>query len=180
MLIILLRKNYKYQILSDCNHVHFEHPLSLFFQVAGKLEIRVVPKELVNKNNPPRPQTLSPTKPVQNGDADQHPADNYNNEAQDSPQKPKFERTKSILKQSSKEKEAGDLPSPRRENICFAPADESCANEGDKEPAKACDNKDIDQETQCDMRKNECAQKVASIGTEAVDVGTKTIDKQIG
>lgn len=155
------------------------------FQVAGKLEIRVVPKELVNKTNVPRPQTLSPVKLVQNGDADHHDAEVCTNEAHDSPQKPKIERTKSILKQSSKEKEAGDIPSPKRENITFAAATGECQHsrkdndEVDKEPAKECDSKDVDQEIQCDIRKN-CIQKVASTGTEAVDGESKTTDKQIG
>lgn len=143
-----------------------------------------MPKELVNKNNVPRPQTLPSMKPVQNGDADHHNADVCTNEANDSPQKPKIERTKSILKQSSKEKEAGDIQSPKKENITFANASE-CQHrrkendEDDNDPAKTCDNKDVDQEIQCDIRKN-CIQKVVSTGTEAVDVETKTTDKQIG
>lgn len=139
-----------------------------------------MPKELLNKNSPPRPQTLSPTKPIQNGDADHPQGNNCTSEVQEPPQKPKIERTKSILKQSSKEKESGELSSPKRENISFAPANVPSAVESDKELINACDNKDVDQEIQCDIKKNECAQKVVSIGTEAVDLGSKTIDKQIG
>ncbi|CAH1184491.1 unnamed protein product [Phyllotreta striolata] len=87
-------------------------------EVAGKLEIRVVPKEKAT-----RPQNLSTKPPVQNGHSEA--ASEQNNDgrrAKDSPQKPKVERTKSILKQSSKEKaESLELPSPKKDNISFAP-----------------------------------------------------------
>lgn len=156
----------------------------IFLQVAGKLEIRVVPKDLANKANA-RPQTLSPSKPVQNGDADHHQVGGVTNGTSDSPQKPKIERTKSILKQSSKEKEVGDLPSPRRENITFAPGSECPHGKNEdvndeKETKNTGDSKEVDQEIQCDIRKNNCNQNVTSTGTEAVDLGSKTIDKQIG
>lgn len=102
--------------------------------MAGKLEIRVIPKE--PQSPPPqspqqqpqpqspkqqqRPQTLSPpSKPPQiaeelrNNDHAAHPPD---------PPKIKLERTKSILKQSSRERtEHPELHSPKRENITFAP-----------------------------------------------------------
>lgn len=146
-----------------------------------------MPKELINRGNVPRPQTLSPSQPLQNGDIDRRRMDGCNNEAPESPQKHKIERTKSILKQSSKEKETGDMPSPRRENITFALGIElqerrNDGTEGDncKKKAEVSDNRDVDRETQCDMRKNSCTQNVASTETEAVDVGTKTVDKQIG
>lgn len=143
-----------------------------------------MPKERINKNNVPRPQTLSPSKPVQNGDTDHHHTDGCTNETHDSPQRSKMERTKSILKQSSKEKEAGDMPSPRKENITFAPVSEcqirSDTVENVKETKKPCDTKDVDRETQCDIRKNNSAQNFVSTGTEPVDIEAKTVDKQIG
>nr|XP_022907207.1 uncharacterized protein LOC111418777 [Onthophagus taurus] len=71
-------------------------------EVAGKLEIRVVSKETKQ-----RPQTLTPEKPPICGPVIP----------------PKLERTRSILKQASKE--SHEVPqSPKRENICFAPEPE--------------------------------------------------------
>lgn len=156
-----------------------------FQQVAGKLEIRVVPKELVNKSHVIRPQSLSPSKVDQSGEVDR--IEIASNEGQDSPQKTKFEKTKGILKQNSKEKEAGDMPSPRRENITFAPTNE-CHKRGeddvikDKEilMMKACENRDVDRETQCDIRKDTCFHSLVSTGTEAVDLEKKTLDKHTG
>lgn len=91
-------------------------------QVAGKLEIRVVPKETSSapRSPPPaqRPQTLSPpSKPPQN-------IFEHTNGGSAPPQPPmiKLERTKSILKQGSKERcDHPELHSPKRENITFAP-----------------------------------------------------------
>lgn len=120
------------------------------FQVAGKLEIRVVPKEPAPppKEDPPRPQTLSPQHPEGNGvqrtkeEAAQAGDNDTKDEgvqakgeedaprAKDSPPsqpRRKVERTKSILKQGSKERQenqgesAPPLPSPKREQITFAP-----------------------------------------------------------
>ncbi|KYB26867.1 tau-tubulin kinase homolog Asator isoform X2 [Tribolium castaneum] len=72
-------------------------------EVAGKLEIRVVPKENVPK---PPESTESAERPIV-----------------------KLERTKSILKQSSKERNEGqEMPSPKREQITFAPE----VDEGEK------------------------------------------------
>ncbi|GJQ75439.1 hypothetical protein Trydic_g23606 [Trypoxylus dichotomus] len=106
-------------------------------EVAGKLEIRVVPKE--TKEQPPsvpRPQTLSPQKTVpadaitpenksNNETAGQTvPAAQPPSSGQSSP-KVKLERTKSILKQTSKERSDNhhyhDIQSPKRESITFAP-----------------------------------------------------------
>lgn len=91
--------------------------------MAGKLEIRVVPKELINQANVPRPETLCTSKPpLQNGHSELPQERSHQTQNTDSPQKPKIERTKSILKQSSKEKgETPELASPKRENITFAP-----------------------------------------------------------
>lgn len=92
-----------------------------------------MPKEQVNKEPlAPRPQTLSPVKTpnVQNNVDNKHNLSNngeiLNGEAvtkePSSPPKIKLERTKSILKQSSKERgENPDLHSPKREQITFAP-----------------------------------------------------------
>lgn len=138
-----------------------------YLKVAGKLEIRVVPKETKEQPNqqtprstpPPaqRPQTLSPQKPPPSDT----PATNNksNNEPalppasstappsggqQNSP-KVKLERTKSILKQTSKERTENtyhDLQSPKRESITFAadievvkPVDKKSddSNNGEKE-----------------------------------------------
>lgn len=109
----------------------------IIFQVAGKLEIRVVPKEQTTPRDPPpaqRPQTLSPpSKPPAQINHDEHPKTNHiiinnnvsSNNHQPQPTEPpkiKLERTKSILKQSSKERsEHPELHSPKRENITFAP-----------------------------------------------------------
>lgn len=73
-------------------------------EVAGKLEIRVVPKENIVS---PKPQTI----------------ELETNEQIEEKPKVKLERTKSILKQSSKEKNENNqevLSSPKREQITFA------------------------------------------------------------
>lgn len=84
------------------------------------MEIRVVPKELMTQNVP-RSKTLNFEKPAKvnkivNGKESLTPSV----EQHGSP-KVKLERTKSILKQSSKERTDLDLPSPKRESITFAP-----------------------------------------------------------
>lgn len=77
------------------------------------------------------------------------------------------------------------MPSPKRENITFAQITDSHLQrydneqEEEKELAKACDSKEVDQETQCDIGKN-INQTVVSTGTEVVDLETKTTDKQTG
>jgi hypothetical protein len=87
----------------------------VFLQVAGKLEIRVVPKE-----NVPRPAQTSPSNNAVEGESVEQ-----NKEQQPPPPerpKVKLERTKSILKQSSKERnENQEVHSPKREQITFAP-----------------------------------------------------------
>ncbi|CAH1980661.1 unnamed protein product [Acanthoscelides obtectus] len=93
-------------------------------EVAGRLEIRVVPKEVVASKE--QPQNSSPPK-LQNQELKHngHVDIQVQNTPKESPQRPKIERTKSILKQSSKEKADVDVdhlpPSPKRENITFAP-----------------------------------------------------------
>lgn len=150
-----------------------------------------MPKDhVVNKsgNTVPRPQTLSPTKTLQNGDMEQIPKNNHHNNvdgcanesatSHDSPQNRKVERTKSILKQSSKEKEGGggDLSSPRKENITFAPENRDSSENGKvKTVTKQCDSRDVDQEVQCDILKNNCTE-ITTVDGEPV----KTMDKQIG
>lgn len=90
-------------------------------EVAGKLEIRVVPKELINETKntqdsaPEKPQEPV-TSPVQIGV--EIP------EKKSPPQKGKLERTKSILKQSSKERVESTEQSPKKEQISFAPEHE--------------------------------------------------------
>ncbi|KRT85435.1 hypothetical protein AMK59_895, partial [Oryctes borbonicus] len=113
-------------------------PVVIMCKVAGKLEIRVVPKETKEQQAPvPRPQTLSPQKtaPIETIT----PENRSNNETagqtvpaavqppssgQSSP-KVKLERTKSILKQTSKDRPENhhyhDIQSPKRETITFAP-----------------------------------------------------------
>lgn len=91
-----------------------------FVQVAGKLEIRVVPKEHIEV-------VSKPPLPTQNGEVIHNgaPEPQSNKDNAQSQPKIKLERTKSILKQSSKERnENVDLPSPKRENITFAPEPE--------------------------------------------------------
>ncbi|CAH0549592.1 unnamed protein product [Brassicogethes aeneus] len=75
-------------------------------EVAGKLEIRVVPQGC-HKEPHPKPQNL-PNEVTTNG-------------VEAAKEIKKIERTKSILKQSSKERNEVDLPSPKREQISFAP-----------------------------------------------------------
>ncbi|KAF2881435.1 hypothetical protein ILUMI_24721 [Ignelater luminosus] len=107
-------------------------------EVAGRLEIRVVPKEVVARPHTANIQQSSlPQSPnhvhteienpevVQNGT---HSAENTiqlsNKEAQTETPQPrvKLERTKSILKQSSRERgEHTELHSPKKEQITFAP-----------------------------------------------------------
>lgn len=90
-------------------------------EVAGTLQIRVVPKEMV-------------IKPDEAGDRMQNGVSSAENILEssntqiiiktESPPKPKvkLERTKSILKQSSKERgDAPELHSPKKEQISFAP-----------------------------------------------------------
>ncbi|KAI4454971.1 casein kinase-related [Holotrichia oblita] len=99
-------------------------------EVAGKLEIRVVPKETKIEQPQPvqRPQTLSPQKTA----AIEENKTDIPNQTQQAPSsgqsspKVKLERTKSILKQTSKERPPAenhnhDLQSPKRESITFAP-----------------------------------------------------------
>lgn len=137
-----------------------------------------MPKELVMKGFS-RPQT--PCEPNQNGEAD--PVEGCNKQANDSLQKPKTERTKSILKQTSKDTDAGDTPSPKKENITFATAAESHVKLTDcvynKETTNAFHNMEVDHETQCDVRKNSCTQNVG-VGTEAVCLEMIVLDKQTG
>ncbi|CAH1107915.1 unnamed protein product [Psylliodes chrysocephalus] len=154
-------------------------------EVAGKLEIRVVPKDHVNKEKVPRPQNLITKPPIQNGHSEGPVEHNNDLQPKQSPQKPKIERTKSILKQSSKEK--SDLqelpPSPKRENICFAPdpiqkgkQDSESVNKQSSEMQTA----ETDREVQCDI------QKSAPLGTNrrnspvADSVVPAKSDKEIG
>ncbi|KAK9746295.1 Protein kinase domain [Popillia japonica] len=102
-------------------------------EVAGKLEIRVVPKETKMEAPIQRPQTLSPQKTATNDAAVSENKNDVANQPQQVPPssgqsspKVKLERTKSILKQTSKERAAAenhnqDLQSPKRESITFAP-----------------------------------------------------------
>lgn len=82
-------------------------------EVAGKLEIRVVPKEQLRDVPKPPPSPVKPSKDME-----------HNADAQ-SQQKAKTERTKGILKQSSKERSSTEnnevLQSPKKEQISFAP-----------------------------------------------------------
>jgi tau tubulin kinase len=85
-------------------------------EVAGKLEIRVVPKE-----NVPRPAQTSPSNNAVEGESVEQ---NKEQQQPPPPERPKvkLERTKSILKQSSKERnENQEVHSPKREQITFAP-----------------------------------------------------------
>ncbi|KAK9876223.1 hypothetical protein WA026_012525 [Henosepilachna vigintioctopunctata] len=75
-------------------------------EVAGKLEIRVVPKE----HSYPRNFTAQVIQ------RESHPPELHLNGFTT---KPKTEKTKSILKQSSKEKAENDLPSPKVEQMVF-------------------------------------------------------------
>lgn len=154
--------------------------------MAGKLEIRVVPKEPPSAGSPPskeaipRPQNLSP--PDRNGlpppSAQNNVAKQEEGEMQtkESPPPParKIERTKSILKQSSKERnEQGEpLPSPKKEQITFAP--EALEKETEKVNVVWNDG-EVDQETQCDAKRPD------ETAVETADAGTVTTsDKQTG
>lgn len=95
--------------------------------MAGKLEIRVVPKEQTNKDNVPKQENLSQIK--MNAYVTSHDTiintDKCNNDAQVNvvcnQNKPKSERTKKILKQSSKERtDSTELQSPSKEKVTFA------------------------------------------------------------
>nr|CAH7745120.1 unnamed protein product [Callosobruchus chinensis] len=167
-------------------------------EVAGRLEIRVVPKEVIaskenlQNSSPARPQNLEPVS-KQNGHVVELGTE-VQNTPKDSPQRPRIERTKSILKQSSKEKtDAGvveNIPSPKRENITFAP--EAIAKKEQKELdirlEKKEGNGDIKSSTQGNENEEEvlvCRVTETEIGTETVNVGTvdvmvKTSDKFIG
>ncbi|KAJ8958453.1 hypothetical protein NQ318_002240 [Aromia moschata] len=112
------------------------------------------------------------------------------NDAQtkESPPKPKIERTKSILKQSSKERcETGELASPKREQITFAP---ELVEKMDKELDKQVNIVEIvkdeevkpeeaDQETQCDINQTDVTHE--GLGTaDNADANIVTCDKQTG
>nr|CAI5831277.1 unnamed protein product [Callosobruchus analis] len=167
-------------------------------EVAGRLEIRVVPKEVIaskeklQNSSPARPQNLDPVS-KQNG----HVVDvgtEVQNASKDSPQRPRIERTKSILKQSSKEKtDAGvveNMPSPKRENITFAP--EAIAKKELKELDIRLERKDGNSDIKTSTQGNENEEEVLvcrvterDVGTETVNVDTvdvmvKTSDKLIG
>ncbi|KAK5638120.1 hypothetical protein RI129_012415 [Pyrocoelia pectoralis] len=95
-------------------------------EVAGTLQIRVVPKEMVVKSQLPDEAGDR----IQNGVSATENNLQCNNghiiikNTTESPPKPKIklERTKSILKQSSKERgETSDMHSPKKEQISFAP-----------------------------------------------------------
>ncbi|XP_023029488.1 tau-tubulin kinase asator isoform X3 [Leptinotarsa decemlineata] len=159
-------------------------------EVAGKLEIRVVPKEQINKENVPRPQTISPPKALmQNGHSEATITEKKVVEVQtkESPQRPKMERTKSILKQSSKEKsDPIELASPKRESIHFVIESIEGVDRGINQAQEVGDiekkTNEIDQGTQCNIQ---CSKK--SIGTESrsvIEMNSaeliKTSDKQIG
>ncbi|XP_072381782.1 tau-tubulin kinase homolog Asator isoform X2 [Diabrotica undecimpunctata] len=158
-------------------------------EVAGKLEIRVVPKEQVNKDKVLRPQNLASKPPIQNGNSEI--AAEHNNDVQttnkESPQKPKMERTKSILKQSSKERsDPQELSSPKKENISFAPdvLDIKC---DDVESSKPVESIAVevqtaeDCETQCNLQKNvELETRNPNSSSVETGVSPKTSDKIIG
>ncbi|XP_044762632.1 tau-tubulin kinase homolog Asator isoform X2 [Coccinella septempunctata] len=76
-------------------------------EVAGKLEIRVVPKEQSNVSN-----FIAKVIPKSPPDLQLNGLSNGN--------RSKTEKTKSILKQTSKDKAEGDLPSPKTEQVAFA------------------------------------------------------------
>ncbi|XP_057668189.1 tau-tubulin kinase homolog Asator [Diorhabda carinulata] len=154
-------------------------------EVAGKLEIRVVPKEQLNKNKISRPQNLVSKPLVQNGNRE-GPNNDIQINSKESPQKPKIERTKSILKQSSKEKsDLQELSSPKRENISFAP--EVLDNKYYVESLENCNPMVIntgiqtaeDRETQCDIKRNVELDKINTVCVETGGVSPKTSDKQI-
>ncbi|XP_060532617.1 tau-tubulin kinase 1 isoform X2 [Cylas formicarius] len=122
-------------------------------EVAGKLEIRVVPKPDANPAQM-RPQTLaSATSPLQNG---------VRVSVDDKGDKKPTERTKSILKQGSKERNEGGevIGSPRRENVVFA---DKLDDRQAKEPSQAVEKpavtsretdtakEETEREVQCDM-----------------------------
>ncbi|XP_018563133.1 tau-tubulin kinase homolog Asator isoform X2 [Anoplophora glabripennis] len=170
-------------------------------EVAGKLEIRVVPKEPPpasppTKDNVPRPQSLSPpdrAAPLsprngllpaadQDDDAKQEEDEAQIKESPPPPKK-KIERTKSILKQSSKERnEQGEpLASPKREQITFAP---EALEKSDREVEKVVNvvwmDGEADQETQCDL-KHAGEDDGIPASVETVDAETvATSDKQTG
>lgn len=158
-------------------------------EVAGKLEIRVVPKEQLNKNKISRPQNLAakpPPPPIQNGNHEGVVEQNNDIQAinKESPQKPKMERTKSILKQSSKEKsDLQELSSPKKENITFAPEVLGVeSTENDKPAVLTTVTAEIqtaeDRETQCDLKRTIETAKVKTVCIET-GVSPKTSDKII-
>ncbi|KAJ8916696.1 hypothetical protein NQ315_000341 [Exocentrus adspersus] len=163
-------------------------------EVAGKLEIRVVPKEpsappqlsLTKDSAPMRPQNLPTTPPsspngqrvvIKQGDRQQD-EDDVEVEAKEAevqttppPQRKKVERTKSILKQSSKERTGEPLASPKREQITFAP---ETLEKADREAET--ENNEAEQGTQCNIEDKAVANasKVVNMST------TDCSDKQIG
>ncbi|CAH1163258.1 unnamed protein product [Phaedon cochleariae] len=142
-------------------------------EVAGKLEIRVVPKDHSAKDTALTPSPTPPAKPPLHNGHSEPPPDA-------APQKPLAERTKSILKQSSKEKsEPIELASPKRENITFALEVERIER-GESETGEKKLN-DVDRDTQCDLKvtKSVGVESRSSVGIDAPDV-PKTSDKQIG
>lgn len=116
--------------------------------MAGKLEIRVVPKDSL-----PRPQTLSPD---HNNRLNGQEVQTTVTTAAEQPKMIKLERTKSILKQTSKERNENQelVPqSPKREQISFAP--EVFTNENNEKMKKRVsleDAKDNDEEMRIERK----------------------------
>lgn len=121
-----------------------------------------MPKELIKKENVSWPETLLTSKPqLQNGHSESPQECKIQAQSTDSPQKPKIERMKSILKQSSKEKgETPELTSPKRENITFASeismqhnAEEDILPQND--PEKIVKRDEVENQVQCNLMSNE-------------------------
>ncbi|XP_019772963.2 tau-tubulin kinase homolog Asator isoform X3 [Dendroctonus ponderosae] len=183
-------------------------------EVAGKLEIRVVPKPpsdtsvttyQATTNSTQitvRPQSLPPiatkTVAIQNGTGQNPPLERIG--SHEKPERKPVERTKSILKQSSKEGgTGGEIGSPRKEVVIFA---DGLVDR--KEKDKACQSprprvrsppptvsqvdasthrreNETDREIQCDVADVPAGNNTTDLNKESTGpTASSTIDKKIG
>ncbi|KAL1502447.1 hypothetical protein ABEB36_007588 [Hypothenemus hampei] len=165
-------------------------------EVAGKLEIRVVSKPPENTETTYqattnatqmtiRPQSLPPisTKAVQNGS---YPMERIGSNEKEKERKP-VERTKSILKQGSKENSTGgDIGSPRKEVVIFADGivdkkDRACQSprariKSPPPPADFKGENEAEKEIQCDVIN---MSDIGSPGRNVADKETGTDIKKV-
>lgn len=156
--------------------------------MAGKLEIRVVPKDQ-SRENVPKEENLSVTKVTVNATMHDTTVDSMekcNNDAHINVVC--NQKAKKILKQSSKERNESstDLQSPNKEKVTFAPEISLCKNVAEKEMKKRI-SLECDQNPEAEPKADEeNGVKEKCVGTEKISpetadvaIGPKTSEKLI-